>query len=1203
MISSYHSRIKKIFCFTQLLLVVSIGYAQNEVEFIQQARKNVASDREAGDEFGYSNGISGNHAVFGAHYEQHDTSGGSAKSHSGSAYVFERAGSGSWTEVQKLVASDRSVNDEFGHSVAISNNFIIVGAWFDAQDTSGGNSLGMAGSAYIFERDSAGNWNQVQKIAASTRGGGDVFGCAVSISGNYALIGAQGEDEDTSEMNTLVEAGSAYIFERDSNGTWNEVQKIVASDRAPFDYFGYTVAIDGNYLVVGALEEDEDTSGGNTQLCAGSAYVFERNGNGVWNEVQKIVASDRDSADYFSQSLSISGDYIIVGAWMESEDALGGNSLYEAGSAYIFERDSAGNWNEVQKLVSSDRDFYDTFGYSVSISGNYAFVGAQGEDELGADSLDTAGSAYAFKRDSNGIWKEVRKIVPFDREVGDRFGFRVASSSTHAIFGAYSEDDDASGGNTLTDAGSGYIFRYRPFPNQINGTIYRDININCMIDSNDTGLNNALVRAMPYGYYGSTNSAGDFTIYIDSGTYKVEQVIPDFKRLITKQNCPSTPAYHTVVLDSIHQDTSGLKFSNSVVVCAYLSIDIASNRRRRCEKSITTIQYCNQGYGDTTGVKVHVKFPYYVSVISADKAFTVDSLGDYIFDIDTLKAGDCNTIKIVDSVKCLNNIGGLTVCTEAWITPVNSVIHSLDTANTGWDTSNVDISVSCVNDTIVQVVIVNTGGFGVGDMSGKSNYRIYANGQLIHSDSFKLVGTDSMILQLKSAGETIRVEADQRPGHPGKSTPVAVVEPCDTIGSSPVGFVNQQYANDLDLAREIEWLPILNSYDPNDKRVSPEGLTAKNYIKPGTLLDYVVRFQNTGNDTAYKVVVVDTLPEQLDISTIQFGLASHAYKLSVGGKGRVILNFFFNKINLIDSFTDPLNSQGYLKFKIAPFDTLSINTEIHNTAAIYFDYNPPIITNDAWVTIHDTTILGSQVNVIQCDTTIPPVISFNTQDTTICLGSQFQLNVSGGDGYYWYEGDSINDRKLANPIVYPVQSETYWVEVRSETSCFTAKDSVRVNVTTVDTTVTVTGETLSSNAIGAAYQWLNCDSNFSLLNGETNQGFTATFNGSYAVIVTELGCTDTSACYAITGLGFADYSQEFQISVYPNPNSGQVTLSFGSTYKHISVDLFDWSGKLISSTSGENSNIIILDIPGNPGVFLLSVVMDEFETRLHVIKQ
>jgi len=175
---------------------------------------------------------------------------------------------------------------------------------------------------------------------ASDRGFGDLFGSSVSISGDYAIVGAYNEDHDASGGNGLSNAGSAYIYYRNEGGTdnWGEVTKIVASDRAADDFFGVSVSINGDYAIVGAFWEDQDASGGNTLTNSGSAYILYRNEGGTdnWGEVTKIVASDRAVDDLFGISVSINGAYAIVGAHAEDHDASGGNTLTNSGSAYLF---------------------------------------------------------------------------------------------------------------------------------------------------------------------------------------------------------------------------------------------------------------------------------------------------------------------------------------------------------------------------------------------------------------------------------------------------------------------------------------------------------------------------------------------------------------------------------------------------------------------------------------------------------------------------------------------------------------------------------------------------------------------------------------------------------------------------------------------------------------------------------------------------
>lgn len=427
-------------------------YAQNWNEII----KATANDRGANDWFGWSVAISGDYAIVGAYREDEDALGGNTQNESGSAYIFKKNG-GTWSLIQKIVASDRNAGDFFGSSVSISGDYAVVGAFNEDEDASGGNTKANAGSAYIFKNNS-GTWTQVQKIVNSDRNFNDHFGYSVAISGDHIVVGAVWEDEDVSGLNPLGFAGSAYIF-KNNTGTWIEVQKIVSSDRAVQDYFGQSIAISGDYIIVGVQYEDENVSGGSTQAEAGSVYIFKNNA-GIWTQVQKIVASDRAVGDMFGFSVAISGDYAIVGAIWEDENEVGGNTQASAGSAYIF-KNNLGTWTQVQKIVASDRSTDDRFAASVSISGEYAIIGALGEahDASGGNTLSEAGSAYIFKF-NGATWIQSQKIVASDRDVNDQFGYSVAISGNYALGGAINEDEDVFGGNTQSAAGSAYIFGF-----------------------------------------------------------------------------------------------------------------------------------------------------------------------------------------------------------------------------------------------------------------------------------------------------------------------------------------------------------------------------------------------------------------------------------------------------------------------------------------------------------------------------------------------------------------------------------------------------------------------------------------------------------------------------------------------------------------------------------------------------------------------
>ena len=388
---------KKIFnLFSVILILVSINTNIKGSEV-----KIIASDGNDDEHFGWSVSISGDYAVISTL---------NANDGKGAVYIFKRE-MDDWNEQAKLVASDGAFMDDFGYSVSISGDYVIIGAQED--DDKGTES----GSAYIFKRDGS-TWTEVAKLTASDGASFDRFGWSVSMSGDYAIVGAINHNS----------RGAAYIFKREGDD-WNLQEKLVASDGADSDLFGYSVSISGNNTIIGAYADNDNGD------YSGSAYIFTRNGED-WTEQAKITANDGASNDFFGFSASISNGYAIVGANGDGDNA---------GSAYIFEQNGS-IWVQEAKLIASDGAENNYFGLSVSISGNYACVGAFGNEYSGA--------AYAYLR-SGGTWNETKKITASDVSISDDFGKSVCISDQNAIVGSRYDDNENG-----TDAGSAYIYHY-----------------------------------------------------------------------------------------------------------------------------------------------------------------------------------------------------------------------------------------------------------------------------------------------------------------------------------------------------------------------------------------------------------------------------------------------------------------------------------------------------------------------------------------------------------------------------------------------------------------------------------------------------------------------------------------------------------------------------------------------------------------------
>ncbi|MCA8941326.1 MAG: hypothetical protein KDB80_02095, partial [Planctomycetes bacterium] len=325
-----------------------------------------------------------------------------------------------------LKASNTDANDRFGESVAVSGDTVVVGARQEGSNSTGvdgnqsDNSAGLAGAAYVFVRNGT-SWSQQAYLKASNTDGSDVFGCSVSVSGDTVVVGALGEDSNAA-------------------------------------------GVDGNQT-------------DNSASLAGAAYVFVRTGSS-WSQQAYLKASNTDANDRFGESVSVSGDTIVVGTRFESSNVTGvngnqtDNSVYRAGAAYVFVRTGT-SWSQQAYLKASNTDANDRFGSSVSVSGDTVVVGALGESSNAAgvngnqtdNNAGDAGAAYVFVR-SGTSWSQQAYLKASNTDANDRFGESVSVSGDTVVVGAPSEDSSATGiggdqsddSSLFADTGAAYVF-------------------------------------------------------------------------------------------------------------------------------------------------------------------------------------------------------------------------------------------------------------------------------------------------------------------------------------------------------------------------------------------------------------------------------------------------------------------------------------------------------------------------------------------------------------------------------------------------------------------------------------------------------------------------------------------------------------------------------------------------------------------------
>jgi len=368
------------------------------------------------ENFGWSVALSGNTIVVGAPFDS------TGVFLAGSAYVFVRSGT-VWTAQQRLRAPDAAAGDRFGYSVSVSSNTIVVGA--DA----GTYEQGGPGGAYAFIRTGS-NWSLQQKLLAADPLAGAWLGNSVSLVGDTVVVGAPRALNPAS-----VASGAAYVFAR-SGTVWSQQQKLYAADGKVADFFGASTSLSGTTTLIGAPYHGLNLGGG------GAAYMFVRLGL-TWSQEQQLLPPPGSVTLDFGRGVAIVGDLAVVGA--PQDDSVAGT---DTGSAYVFNRFGS-TWTQSARLLDSGGATRDQLGYAVAASGGVVMVGAPAVDEGGA--VDS-GAVFVFAS-SGGVWQQQQKLAPGDEVAGDQLGFSVSLSGDTLVVGA-PKDDTPLG----TDTGSAYVY-------------------------------------------------------------------------------------------------------------------------------------------------------------------------------------------------------------------------------------------------------------------------------------------------------------------------------------------------------------------------------------------------------------------------------------------------------------------------------------------------------------------------------------------------------------------------------------------------------------------------------------------------------------------------------------------------------------------------------------------------------------------------
>ncbi|NUN99976.1 MAG: DUF11 domain-containing protein [Saprospiraceae bacterium] len=471
--------------------------------------------------------------------------------------------------------------------------------------------------------------------------------------------------------------------------------------------------------------------------------------------------------------------------------------------------------------------------------------------------------------------------------------------------------------------------------NRISGQVAFDEVENCQTDAQELSLANWLVAASGAvgTFYGYTDADGRYDVLVDTGIWAVSVLPPSGYWVACADSIPVAMYQlgETTLLDVPVQ---------AAYHCPLMQVDLSTPYLRRCFENTYTVRYQNSGSAIAENVWIAVIPDTHLTPIGSNLPYVL--AGDtLLFELGPVAPMQGGSFVLTALLDCENTVPGQTHCSEAFILP-DSLCYAI---SPDWDGAMLEVSGLCAGDSVV-LHVANTGA----GMQNPVAYVITEDQVIFRQAQLFLGAGQDTTFVLYPGGATVTLMVQQTAGFPGNSTPTLVIEGCGGFPFS-TGYALQFPTDDGDPFHDLECRENIGSFDPNDKTGLPAGVTEAGYLAAGSAIEYLIRFQNTGTDTAFRVEIRDTLPPGLDLATLEQGAASHAYRLEISGSGA--LRFVFDPIALPDSFANPVASQGFVKYRINTHKGLEDGTRLENRAAIYFDFNAPVLTEYTLHTIGD----------------------------------------------------------------------------------------------------------------------------------------------------------------------------------------------------------------------------------------------------------
>lgn len=923
-------------------------------------------------------------------------------------YIKKSDSSGNFLWAKRMGGSGA----DYGISGVIdSAGNIYTTGWFQATadfDPSAGTynlSPGGTGDVFVSKLNSNGDFVWAKKIGGSATGlpdrGQDI---ALGASGNLYLtgmfIGTADFDPGPGVFNiTTIGNADIFVTKLDTNGNFVWAKNMGGTS---FNS-GHSIALDAqeNVYTTGNYggTVDLDPGIGVTNFSTNSSEsVFisklDSNGNFIWGKAMNGNGSGESIKVGANRNLYFMGTF---SGTYDFNPGPGTHNLTGSQAVFVVKLDANGDFVWAKTVGGASQDAGNAM--TIDPIGNVYTTGffrmtADFDPGSGIANLSSIANRDIFinKLDSSGNFVWAGKMGGNGSDVGNAITTDIFGNIyTTGSFQNTADFNPRAGIATLPSSGSSDIFVQRLNVERVSGRVFLDYNQNCQQEYNEGGVlrnltiqpGNIVVQTDSIGmWYIDTLPAGNYTITIDTtGNWLATcSAIQNFT-VVHADSLTLAPPFGLIATDS----------------CTGPDISIfAPALRPGFSNQKIYIQACNRPFGINTLDSAYVIVELDPLLTIQTSSFPYIGLGNnsYRVNIDSIAPGNCINFTL-DCHLSDSAILGQTLCMKATLLPLDSC--TLDTIPTPygpgnvnscllpWDGSSLEVSGDCVNDSI-KFIIRNKSPLGIGDMNCFAPVRIYIDGQWLIQDSIQLTGGDSSIFMFSGDARTWRLEVDQHPLHPGNSRPNATVENCG-IGTWTPNLVNILPHDDADKHIDIYCGLVTGSFDPNDKTGYPLGVNNTNDILPNQELEYTIRFQNTGTDTAFTVIIRDTLSTDLDILSVNAGVSSHHYNFRMYGPR--ILEWTFNSIMLPDSSTNESNSHGFVKFTVKQNSNLPIGTIIQNSASIYFDFNAPIFTNETMHTI-----------------AVPQNISWDGQDTiTANICGDFVFNGfnyrNANSGSYW----------------------------------------------------------------------------------------------------------------------------------------------------------------------------------------------------------